>query len=852
MSEDVDVVVVGAGFAGMYLLHRVRGLGLSARVFEAGGDVGGTWYWNRYPGARCDIQSVDYSYSFDPDLDETWVWSEKYAAQPEILAYAQHVADRFDLRRSIQFDTRVASAGWDDKTSRWGVRTSNGEEIGCSYYVMATGCLSVPKEIDIEGTGRFTGEVYTTSRWPHDGVDLAGKRVAVIGTGSSAIQSIPIIAEQAAHVTVLQRTPNFAMPANNGPIPQSKIDALRAGHAEYRAAARLSGGGVPLEVPTQSALAVSAEERLETYENAWNNGGILEVASSYLDTMTSDTANELLAEFARGKIRAVVDDPETAELLCPYEYPIGSKRLCVDSGYYQTFNRSNVRLVDLRKQPIRTVVEGGIELVDETLDVDVLIFATGFDAMTGAMVSVDITGRGGRTLRGAWANGPMTYLGLMVAGFPNLFMVTGPGSPSVLSNMMVSIEQHVEWITDCIADMRSSAIVTIEPTTPAVEGWVSHVNDYAALTLYPQANSWYMGSNVPGKPRVFLPYCGGVARYRAVCDEVVSRDYFGFIRGRPDGTDACADGVIRRVQPDVTIMLEVLAELGIPAMDTLSVADARSLMMAMEAQRPAGPEVGEIVDSTLPGPAGDLDYRLYRPATPGPHPIVVYLHGGGWVLGSSTSDDPICRDLCRRSGTTVISVDYRHAPESPFPAAVDDAFSALEWIAANTIALGGIEGQLAVAGWSAGANLATVVCLLARDNGGPFIAGQLLINPALDGTRGQPSYTENAEGYILTRALMTWFWDHYAPPESRTDPRATPLRAASLADLPQAFIATSEFDPLRDEGAAYAKALTDAGVPVEHLACAGQIHTSLVAVDLIPSGTSARAAMGEAVRGFFL
>jgi acetyl esterase/lipase len=650
---------------------------------------------------------------------------------------------------------------------------------------------------------------------------------------------------------VLQRTPNFAMPANNGPVPESKATAINRDRAAYRESARLSGAGVPIEVPTQSALAVSVEERLATYEDVWNNGGIIDVAVAYIDTMANPAANELLAEFAREKIRAVVDDPETAEMLCPYDYPIGAKRLCVETGYYETFNRDNVRLVDLRRHAIKTITEHGIDLADETLDFDVLVFATGFDAMTGALVNVDIAGRNGLSLKDAWTDGPLTYLGLMVAGFPNLFMVTGPGSPSVLSNMLVSIEQHVEWISDCIADMRDGGFATIEPTPLAVEGWVTHVNDYAALTLYPQANSWYMGANVPGKPRVFLPYCGGVDRYRAVCDEVVDRGYLGFVRRRRDGDVTCADGVVRRVQPDVAILLELMEQSGVPPIDALTPPDARALTTAIDAQRPPGPEVGEIVDATLPGAAGDLRYRLYRPATSGPHPVVAYFHGGGWVLGSEVSDDPICRDLCSGSDTIVVSVDYRHAPESPFPAAVDDAFAAVRWIAANATALGGIERELAVAGWSAGANLAAVVCQLARDNGGPSIAGQLLINPVIDGAMNQPSYSENAEGYLLTKALMEWFWDHYATTDDRRDPRASPLEADSLAGLPPAFIVTSEFDPLRDEGEAYAKALGDAGVAAEQLACRGQIHTSLVAVDLLPSSAGARASMGEAIRGFF-
>jgi cation diffusion facilitator CzcD-associated flavoprotein CzcO/acetyl esterase/lipase len=847
---DVDVVVVGAGFAGMYLLHRLRRLGFSATVIEAGDDVGGTWYWNRYPGARCDVQSIDYSYSFDPELDDEWTWSEKYATQPEILRYAQHVAERHDLRRDIQFSTRVESARWDNDANIWRLHTSHGNDVTCRFYVMATGCLSVPKDVDIDGTERFTGEVYFTSRWPHAGVDFTGKRVGVIGTGSSAIQSIPIIAAQATQLTVFQRTPNFSIPAHNGPIPEAKLAAIAQGRREYRTAARRSSSGVTVQVSETSALAVPAEERLAKYEDAWANGGIIEFLATYMDHIANAEANELLAEFVRNKIRSTVHDPATAEALCPKSFPIGTKRLCVDTNYYETYNQPHVRLVDLRSTPIATITESGIDLADESFEFDAIVFATGFDAMTGAIVGVDITGRDGVTLKQAWADGPMTYLGLMAAGFPNLFMVTGPGSPSVLSNMIVSIEQHSEWITTCLEHLRAEGLDTIEPTEQAVAGWVRHVNDFADLTLMPKANSWYMGANIPGKPRVFLPYPGGVDRYRIICNEVVEADYLGFDRRGAAGHRR-NDGIIRPVQPDVAIMLDLIASLGLPGMDTMSPADARTFSTAMSSQRPPGPAVGETADGVLPGAGGDLNYRLYRPESAGPHPVIAYFHGGGWVLGSHDSDDPLCRDLCVRTGAIVISVDYRHAPESRFPAAPDDAFAAVQWIADHATTLGGLEGELVVAGWSAGANLAAVVCQLARDAGGPHISGQMLLTPVTDAAMDTGSYPENAEGYALSAALMRWFWDHYADAADRTNPKASPLRASSLADLPPAVVVTCEFDPLRDEGIAYAEAMSAAGVSVHHIAARGHIHTSISAVDMLPSGAPIRAAMAESVRAFF-
>ncbi len=849
-ENEVDVVVVGAGMAGLYLLHRLRKAGFDARAFETADDVGGTWYWNRYPGARCDIQTVDYSYSFDAELETEWEWSEKYATQPEILAYLQHVADKHDLRRDITFSTRIDAAVWDDDANQWRLQTEHGDEVRCSHYVMATGCLSLPKSPDIDGADRFGGEVYFTSRWPHEGVDFTGKRVAVIGTGSSGIQSIPLIAAEADELTVFQRTPNFSIPALNGPVPAEKLDLVRTDTGAYREAAKWSRGGVPGDPAEVGALAVSDAERLAKYEEVWQKGELMAPLGAFNDLLVNPAANETISEFIRGKIRSIVSDPETAEALCPTNHPFGTKRPCLDTNYYQTFNLPHVSLVSLLREPISSITETGIDTSERSFEFDAIVFATGFDAMTGAIVSVDITGRDGIRLADKWADGPKTYLGLTSVGFPNFFTITGPGSPSVLSNMAVSIEQHVDWIADCLEDLRRDGFDVIEATPTAEDGWGLHVNDCANITLYPQANSWYMGANVPGKPRVFLPYVGGVDTYRRACDEVRAGDYLGFTRTGSSGVTT-NDGVIRRVQPDVSMLLDMMAELELPAMDSMSAEDARAFSDAMSAERPPGPEVGEIVDGTLPGPAGDLAYRLYRPATPGPHPVVVYYHGGGWVLGSAESDDPLCRDLCVRSDALIVSVDYRHAPEARFPAAVDDAFAALQWVADSAEQLGGIPGPVAVAGWSAGGNLAAVVCQMARDTGGPAISGQLLLTPVTDSDLDRGSYHDNGDGYVLTAALMRWFWDHYTEPSERTDPRVAPLRADSLADLPPAFIVTAEFDPLRDEGIAYADALADAGVPVRHLPARGHVHTSIAAVDLMLSGAPIRAQMAEALRSFF-
>ena len=523
----VDAVIVGAGFAGLYMLHRLRGLGFSARVFEAGAGVGGTWYWNRYPGARCDVESMDYSYSFSPELEQEWEWTERYASQPEILKYANHVADRFDLRRDIQFETRVTSAIFDEAARRWTVRTDRGDEVSAAFCIMATGCLSDLQVPPFPGLESFKGKRYHTGSWPHEGVDFTGRRVGIIGTGSSAIQSIPIIAKQAEHLYVFQRTPNYSVPARNVPMDPEYQRRWKAEYPKHRQAARESRVGFVMERNDVSALSVSAEEREREFEKRWQRGG-LGFAATYLDIQTNQEANDTAAAFFREKIRGIVRDPALAELLTPKTYPLGTKRLCVDTDYYATFNRDNVTLVDVRATPIEEIIPEGLRTQTCYYAFDSLIFATGFDAMTGALARIDIRGRGGASLKEKWTAGPRTYLGLTVAGFPNLFAITGPGSPSVLSNMIVSIEQHADWIADCLTYLREHGHRTIEATVEAEDAWVEHVNQVGHMTLYPKAASWYTGANVPGKPRVFMPYVGGVGLYRQKCDEVAAKGYEGF------------------------------------------------------------------------------------------------------------------------------------------------------------------------------------------------------------------------------------------------------------------------------------------------------------------------------------
>jgi len=531
-NTDVDVAVIGAGFAGIYLLHRLRQAGFTATVLEAGDGVGGTWYWNRYPGARCDVQSMEYSFGFDEDLEQEWEWSEKYATQGEILGYLEHVVDRFDLRAEIRLGARVASATFDESTGTWTTETESGDRVVSRFVVTATGCLSSANLPDIEGRDSFEGPTYHTGRWPHEGVDFTGRRVAVIGTGSSAVQSIPLIAAQAGDLTVFQRTPTYAVPAYNELLDAERQADVKRRYRDIRAANRTSmaGFGAMNGVATlpRPMAELTPAEREAALEERWQIGG-LGFIGAFADTLVNPEANEVAAEFVRAKIRAIVDDPGVAELLSPTQ-TIGCKRMCVDTGYYETYNRPNVHLVDISGGGIERITPTGVVANGVEHEVDDIVFATGFDAMTGSLDKIRIAGVDGRVLTDAWAEGPVTYLGLGVPDFPNLFLVTGPGSPSVLTNMVTSIEHHVEWIASCIDDLRRDGHDRIEADRAAAETWVQHVNAVAGLTLFPSCNSWYLGANIPGKPRVFMPL-PGLGTYVATCDEVVANGYEGFSLG---------------------------------------------------------------------------------------------------------------------------------------------------------------------------------------------------------------------------------------------------------------------------------------------------------------------------------
>jgi cation diffusion facilitator CzcD-associated flavoprotein CzcO len=529
-TSEFDAVVIGAGFSGLYMLHKLRDdLGLTVRVFEAGGNVGGTWYWNRYPGARCDSDSYIYCYSFDQELWQEWEWSERYPEAPEIRSYLEHVTDRFGLAADIQFNTKVTAASFDEGTDRWTITTDTGETVTAQYLISAVGSLSAVNTPKFNGTDSFRGATYHTGNWPHEGVDFTGQRVAVIGTGASAVQSIPLIAGQAADLTVFQRTANYIVPANNGPVPEEVRQARKADYEGIRERIRSSYFGFELYFEEKGALETPDEERNQALQQRWDEGGFGIWLGSYGDIFFVDEANEKVREFLHDRIREKVHDPETAELLVPKGYPFGCKRNPLDSGYFETFNRPHVHLVDVKANPIAEITPAGVRLADGTEhEFDAIVYATGFDAMTGPLNRIDVRGRGGRLLREKWAEGPRTYLGLMSHGFPNLFTITGPQSPSVLSNMPVSIEQHVEFIGRIVADLRERGAGLIEPTQQAEDDWVAHVAEQAAGTLFPTADTWYMGANIPGKPRVFLPCLDFVGPYRVRCDEIADHDYEGF------------------------------------------------------------------------------------------------------------------------------------------------------------------------------------------------------------------------------------------------------------------------------------------------------------------------------------
>lgn len=828
-QKMLDAVVVGAGFSGLYMLYHLREAGYSVRVYEAAEDVGGTWYWNRYPGARCDIESIYYNYTFSKEILNEWTWSSRYAEQPEILSYINFVADKLDLRRDIQFKTRVTAARYNEQNRNWEIWLEDGTAVTCEYFIAAVGALSAANIPELKGLNRFKGEMYHTGRWPHEKVDFSGKRVGVIGTGSSGIQGIPAIAKEAGHLTVFQRTPQYSCPAQNHPYDAEAIRNARKNYDEIKQMMRYSMHGVPSGPAMQSALEDTPFERERKYEKAWQSGGLFTMLYTYNDIYLLPEANETAASFIRSKIKQTVHDPETAQKLMP-TYFYAAKRPVIDTDYFETYNRENVALVDIKAAPITGVTPNGIRTSDAEYPLDIIVFATGFDAMTGPLFRIDIRGKNGLSLKDKWANGAelKTFLGLATAGFPNMFMLTGPQSPSVLSNMMISIEQHVEWVADCIDHLRKHNLEAFEATTEAEEFWSRQCHAVANMTLLTKTDSWYMGANIEGKPRGFLAFSGGVGLYRLLCDDIAARGYEGFTSLPPQG--AVDEGNVKEgffkknLDPQAWFILKQLDSTGMPPMEQLepemarASADFRLLAGAPEA-------VQKVENRTIPIEGAEIAVRIYTPEGEGPFPVLVYYHGGGWVIGNLETVDVPCRMLANRAGCIVVSVDYRLAPEHKFPTAAEDAYAAVQWVAEHAVEIGADPGRIAVGGDSAGGNLAAVVSLMAREQGGPSLAYQMLFYPVTNHSYDTDSYRENAEGYFLTKNTMVWFWNHYLRDEmDGQHPYASPLLAEDLSGLPPALVITAGFDPLRDEGEAYAERLKAAGVPVEATRYDGMIH----------------------------
>ena len=823
-----DAVVVGAGFSGLYMLHRLREAGYSVRVYEAGEDVGGTWYWNRYPGARCDIESIYYNYTFSEEILNEWTWSARYAEQPEILSYINYVADKLDLRRDIQFQTRITAARYNEQNCNWEIRMEDGSLVLAEYFITALGCLSASNVPNLIGMDSFEGEMYHTGRWPHEKVDFSGKRVGVIGTGSSGIQAIPVIAKEAGQLTVFQRTPQYSCPAQNHPLDSEVINQTRENYGELKQLMRYSMHGVPSGPRVRSALEDSPEERERLYEKAWQEGGLFTLTYNYNDIGILPEATETAASFIRSKIKQVVQDPETAQKLMP-SYYYATKRPIIDTDYFETYNRENVSLVDIKQEPIVEMTPNGIKTTNTEYELDVLVFATGFDAMTGPLFKIDIRGKNDVSLKEKWEDGAnlKTYLGLATSGFPNMFMLTGPQSPSVLSNMMVSIEQHVDWVADCIGYLREHHLLSFEATAEAEEFWSQQCAAIADMSLLSKTDSWYMGANIEGKPRGFLAFAGGVGLYRLICDDVSARGYEGFTSklaagGKDEGL--VKEGFFKaNIDPQAWFILKQLEAAGSPPMEQLTPELARMGDFSLLAGVPEAVE--KVENRSIPVPGGEIPVRIYTPAGEGPFPALVYYHGGGWVIGNLDTVDVPCRLLANRAGCVVVSVDYRLAPEHKFPTAAEDAYAAAKWVAENAASIGVDPERVAVGGDSAGGNLATVVALMAREQRGPALAYQMLIYPVTNHSYDTDSYRENAEGYFLTKNTMEWFWNHYLRDEQDGQhPYASPLLAEDVSGLPPALVITAGFDPLRDEGEAYAERLKAAGVPVEATRYDGMIH----------------------------
>jgi cation diffusion facilitator CzcD-associated flavoprotein CzcO/acetyl esterase/lipase len=831
---EYDVIVIGAGFAGLYATHKLRDeLGLNVRSFDAGGGPGGVWWWNRYPGARCDIESVYYSYSFSDEIQREWEWTERFASQPEIKAYLEFVADKLDLLRSFTFNTRIIATTWSDETRRWTVETDSGERHTARFVVAATGAMSIPKDLEIPGVGDFEGEVYETAAWPDKDVEYGGKRVAVIGTGASGVQVIQTLGPKVGHLTVFQRTANFCTPLGNRPIDEEERRWLAQNHETVRAGSRQHPAGTPYELlALPSSHAVTEKERRERYRQMLFGGGLRVIAATFSDILYDEKANEMLSDYVREHIAERVTRPGMLEKLMPRDHPYGTKRPPLEMGYFEVFNQDNVDLVDLRSEPILRITKNGIATSEREYEFDMIVLATGFDAGTGSFLRLNITGRNGLKLAEEWSQGPRNYLGLAMNGFPNLFTIAGPTAALALYNNPLALEDHGDLAAKAIQYCLDNHIETIEATRDAQDRWGQLAHDLLHLTLFPKTDSWYMGANVPGKPRSTGIFVAPAPLYRAFTAAMVEEGFAGF---SADGKAKPYPGLLRM---DARMSLVVAGGLvqGIPPLEACSIEQMRAMVEGM-AELPGPVRNVEVTNANYPGGDGQEQLvRIYRPEMDGSLPVMLFFHGGGFVAGSVNAFDRRFRALAEDLGVVVIAPSYRLAPEDPFPAAVHDAFAALHWAAKMAGEYGGDASRLIVAGESAGGTLAAVTALRARDENGPPIAAQILITPAIADDADTPSRLEFADAPMLSTAALAKFWALYMPDKAKAQsPLASPGRAESLKGLPPTLILTAEIDPLRDEGEDYGKRLEQSGVDVVVTRINGLVHTSFNMEGMVPA-----------------